>query len=416
MRVLLINKFHYLRGGAERCYFDTAKILSDHGHDLAFFSMAHPENKLSRWSRYFICEVDYENGKTSLWGKISSASKIIYNFQAQKNLEKSIKEFKPEVVHLHNIYHQLSPAIIKTLDKHKIPIVMTLHDYKLICPNYNLLVRGKIWEKSKPDKYYKCFLDRCVKDSYLKSLVCAIEAYLHKWLKIYDKIDIFISPSQFLINKFREFGFKKKIVYLPNPLSLDIGAAGYKNDLLEEKYILYFGRLSEEKGVDDLIEAYSRLITNYKLVIVGQGSGKEQLLKTVKNKNLKSKVIFVGRKQGNDLWNLVRGAEFAVMPSRWYENAPYNVIEAMALTKIVVCAKIGGLLEIVDDGKNGFLFKAGSVADLVKTMNYLINLDGKVKRKIGEQAAASIKQKNNKEIYYKNLIKIYEKVISEHKR
>lgn len=412
MRILLVNKFHYLRGGAERCYFDTARILADHNHDLAFFSMHHKENKPSRWSRFFIDEVDYENRETGLWGKICSALKIIYNFQAQKNLEKLIKEFKPEVAHLHNIYHQLSPSVIKTLKKYNIPVVMTLHDYKLICPNYNLLVRGKIWEKSRPDKYYKCFLNKGVKDSYLKSLVCTIEAYWHKWLRVYDKVDAFISPSRFLINKFKEFGFKKEIIYLPNPLFID--NISYKNNFSEEKYILYFGRLSGEKGVDDLIRAFSLLKTDCKLIIAGTGPQEEQLKKMAQEKGLDKKIIFAGYKEGAPLWNLVKQAEFVVAPSKWYENSPYNIAEAMSLTKIVVCANIGGLPEIIKNGENGFLFEAGNVADLAKVLGRLLNLNEEAKRKIGEQARRTGEEKNNKEVYYKSLMDIYGKIIGKY--
>ncbi|PIT94777.1 glycosyltransferase family 1 protein, partial [Candidatus Falkowbacteria bacterium CG10_big_fil_rev_8_21_14_0_10_38_22] len=179
MRVLLINKYHYLRGGAERSYFDTAELLASHGHEVAFFSMKHPENLPTEWSKYFIDQIDYQN-ETNLFKKITAVINIFYNFRARKNLEELINEFKPDVAHLHNIYHQLSPSIISVLKKHNIPVIMTLHDYKLICPNYNLYASGQIWEKSKPDKFYQAFLSKAVKNSYLKSFICAVEAYSHK--------------------------------------------------------------------------------------------------------------------------------------------------------------------------------------------------------------------------------------------
>ena len=301
---------------------------------------------------------------------------------------------------------------IKTLKKYNIPVVMTLHDYKLISPNYNLLRRGKIWEKSRPDKYYKCFFDRCVKDSYLKSLICTVEAYLHKWLRVYNEVDAFISPSRFLMNKFKEFGFKREIIYLPNPLLPDADQSGRGDENAMGKYILYFGRLSEEKGIGDLIKAFSLLKTSYKLVIAGAGPQKEELEKVAKEKGLEKNIIFAGRKQGVNLWKLVKEAEFVVAPSCWYENAPYSVIEAMGLTKVVVCANIGGLSEIVKDGESGFLFEAGNVNKLIKVMSRLLGLNEEEKRKIGERAAAAIREKNNKEIYYKDLVGIYEKTIS----
>lgn len=220
MKILLINKYHYLRGGAERTYFDTAEILKAHGHEIAFFSMKHPANEPTVWDKFFVDNIDYREKGNGFWKKIVSVLRIWYNFQAAKNLEALLKKFKPDVAHLHNIYHQLSPSIINVLKKHHIPMVMTLHDYKLICPNYNLLVSGKIWEKSRPNKYYLCVKDKCVQDSYAKSLVCTIEAYFHRLMRIYSKVNLFISPSKFLISKFQEFDFKKEIVYLPNPFLL----------------------------------------------------------------------------------------------------------------------------------------------------------------------------------------------------
>jgi glycosyltransferase involved in cell wall biosynthesis len=412
MRILLINKFHYLKGGSERCYFDTARILTDYGHEVAFFAMAHPENIPSPWSKYFVEEADYLQSQGGLFRKIKLAGKIIYNFQAQKNLEKLIKEFKPEVAHLHNIYHQLSPSIIRTLKKNKIPMAITLHDYKLVCPNYNLLARGKIWEKSRPAKYYKCFFDRCVKDSYVKSLVCVLEAYFHKFLKIYDQVDAFISPSRFLIEKFKEFDFEKEIKYLPNPLLFDSSEkAGERKN---HNYILYFGRLSEEKGVDDLIRAYSLLKIDSKLIIAGAGPQADSLKKLAAEKGLKEKIVFVGHQKEEALWNLVKRANFIVVPSRWYENAPYNVSEAMALTKVVICAKIGGLSEIIRDRENGFLFEPGDIGELAEKMRKILSLPEEAKNKIGERARQTIEEKNNKENYYNNLKNIYEEISSKH--
>jgi len=407
MRILLINNFHYLRGGSERCYFDTAKILADQGHETAFFSMKHPLNKSSRWSKYFIDYIDYNDKNLNLGQKIKSITKILYNFQAKKNLEKLILKFRPEVAHLHNIYHYLSPSIIHTLKKYNIPIVITLHDYKLISPNRKLYLNGKIWEKSEPDKYYKCFFDKCVKDSYLKSLVCTIEAYLHKFLKIYEKTDIFISPSQFLIDKFKDYDFNKKIIKIPNPIinqpNVLAGQTG--------KYILYFGRLSQEKGVEDLIKAYTQLETDYKLYIVGEGSQRKNLEDLVKNKDLINKIIFKGYKSGQDLWRLVNEAKFIIFPSRWYENAPYSIIEAMGLTKIVVCANLGGTKELIKNGVNGFLYKVGDIEKLANIMKDLLVNSTKY-RKIGENARELIKMKNNKYSYYDSLIKIYSRLLN----
>lgn len=403
MKILLINKYHYLKGGAERTYFDTAKILADHGHEIAFFSMKHPSNRPSRWSKYFTQQVNYQV-KSNLRDKIKAVFNIFYNLEAKSNLEQLLVEFKPDIIHLHNIYHQLSPSIIAVLKKHQLPTVMTLHDYKLICPNYNLFAQGKIWERSRPNKYYRVVFDKAIKNSYLKSLVCALEAYFHKFLGLYDKIDLFISPSRFLINKYKEFGFKNKIIYLPNAL-----AENNKTSVIApaEKYILYFGRLAPEKGIDILLKAYANLNTELKLYILGDGPIKPDLEILARKLNLINKINFISHKNGRELYEIIGGAEFVVAPSLWLENAPYGVIEAMAMGKTVIASDLGGLKEIIKNGSDGFLFKAGEIDELLKVMNYLIS-HPEIKDKIKINAIKSAALKNSQQNYYNKLIAIYD--------
>ena len=407
MRVLLINKFHYLKGGAERTYFDTARILADHGHDLAFFSMRHELNRSSRWARYFIAGVDYNQPMGAI-KKIKAAFNIFYNWEARRNLERLIKDFKPDVAHFHNIYHQLSFSIITALQKNNIPMVMTLHDHKLVCPNYNLFTRGRIWEKSQPDKYYRCFLDKCVKDSYVKSLVCTLEAYWHKFIKIYDQIDVFIAPSRHLIKKFSEFNFAREIKYIPNPL-MNIAKAK-DNCKHADKYILYFGRLSEEKGVGDLVAAYGKIKTGHKLYIVGDGPERSNLEFRIENLELTEKVSLFGHKSGDDLWDLVKNAAVIVMPSRCYENAPYSVLEAMSLGQVVIAPRLGGLPDMIKDGETGYLYKAGDSNDLAMVIKKVINNPQDINKKIGQQASKVVKERHGREIYYQSLMKIYQRI------
>lgn len=408
MKILLINKYHYSRDGGTRAYFDLAKILTAHGHEVAFFSMKHPQNEPSEWSEFFVDNIDYRDDHLSWKNKIMAVLNIFYNFEAKRKLSLLLKKFKPDIAHLHVIYHQLSPSIIDTLKKNKIPMVMTLHDYKLICPNYNLLVRGKIWERSKPAKYYRCFFDRCVKDSYLKSLVCTLEAYLHKFLRLYEKVNLYISPSQFLISKFQEYNFKKEIVYLPNPF-LPEEAKKSSAPAEASKYILYYGRLSEEKGIADLLRAYGLLKAKIPLYIVGTGP-EETELKNIVSREKISNVEFFGYRAGAELWRLVSGAEMIIVPSKWYENAPYIVVEAMALGKIVLAASIGGLTEMINDGVNGFLFESGNIDDLQKKIKYILARPEN-RESLGRQAQAAIKERNDKKKYYEKLLEIYEKAI-----
>lgn len=399
MKILIINKFHYLRGGSERAVFDLAKLLEDNGHEVINFSMQDEKNIASKYDKYFIKHVNLE--KFNLINVI----KFFYNYQAVGNLKKLIKDKKPDVAHLHNIAHQFSPAIIKVLKNNNIPVVQTLHDYKLICPNSKLYSRNEICERCLGGKYYKCFLRKCMHGSRLKSLLGMLEAYLNnKILKYYEQVDLFIAPSIFLKSKYEEFGIKNKIVYLANPLTQKID----KKNIFEttEKYILYFGRLTPEKGIDILIKAYANLHTEFKLYILGDGPMKKDLEFLTKNLGIADRVNFISYKSGQELQKIKRRAEFIVVPSLWYENAPYSVIEAMAMGKTVIASELGGLKEMIRHGVDGFLYKADDITELTKIMEYVIS-HPELKNTIGSQAIKSVSLKNDPQKYYTRLFDAY---------
>jgi glycosyltransferase involved in cell wall biosynthesis len=402
MKILLVNKFYYERDGVTRCVFDTQKILERQGHKVAIFSMRHPLNKRSNWEKYFTGEIDY-NKKTALLEKIKLACKIFYNREAAQKLTQLIKDFQPDVAHLHNIYHHLSPSVIYTLAKYHVPMVMTLHDYKLICPNYSLFLRGRIWEKCQQGRFYQCIWNRCVKDSYLKSLLAAAEAYLSK--RVYRKIKLFFAPSLFLKNKFEEYGFKGTIKHLPNAFLTE--KTPFAPLLQQNNYLFYAGRLSAEKGVDVLITAMSS-VAGIKLIIAGDGPARGRLKKLTNELGLTERIQFVGQQNKADLFRLIKDAEIIIVPSIWYENLPYAVMEAMGLTKIVVCSKVGGLPEMVKDGKTGFFFKTGDARDLALVIQRVLNLSESERNQIGEAAKKIVRGKYSPDKYYQTLINYYQ--------
>jgi glycosyltransferase involved in cell wall biosynthesis len=394
-----------MKRGGERAYLDTADILAKHDHDLAFFAMENPHNRPSRWSRYFVSASDYEAGFFDIFKNIKAILNIWYNFEAKRKLEKLIKYFKPDVAHLHNIYHQLSPSVIDVLKKYKIPIVMTLHDYKLISPAYNLSVRGRIWEKDKGAKLYKCLIDRVVKDSFFKSLVCVIEAYLHKFLKIYEKVDLFISPSTFLIGKFREYGFKGKMVKLPNPLVSD-----QIEEVSEEKdFILYYGGLSSEKGVEDLFRAIAIIDRDIRLKVIGEGLEKEKLISLSQKLGL-TQVDFLGFQNRSKIFGYLDKSLFLVVPSRCYENAPYTILEAMSRQKAIIAPRLGGIEEMIEDEKTGLLYEPGDITDLSEKIKILLS-NRELASILGKAGKESLSGKYLPDNYYQGLLKAYQEVV-----
>ncbi|MDP2923947.1 MAG: glycosyltransferase family 4 protein [Candidatus Omnitrophota bacterium] len=410
MKILLANKFFYLKGGSEYVFFDSAKLLESRGHKVIFFSMRHPRNFSSEYEKYFVSNVDYESNRFK--SKIDASLKLLYSFEAKRKIEELIKKERPDVAHLHNIYHQISPSILHSLKKFKIPIIMTLHDYKLVCPNRSLRMNESCCEECNKGKYFRCIINLCVSKSYIKSSLNMIEMYFHhSILHIYELIDIFIAPSIFLKNKIEEMGFKGEIVYLPNFIhnkELDY----FCNWQDQERIILYFGRLSKIKGLLTLLEAVRGL--NVELRIVGEGPLRSTLEYKVRKDQLKN-VCFLGYKQGEALYNEIQKAMAVILPSEWYENSPRSIIEAFSLGKPVIGSRIGGIPEFIKDKETGLTFKPGNAEDLRTKIQFFLN-NQDITKKWGENARKLIEEKFSEDKYYEEIMKLYKEAIRKAKQ
>ncbi len=401
MKILLINKFLYPKGGDAVSTLNTGKILEQRGHKVSFWGMAHPQNPRYPYQSLFVPQIDYEKSG-GLVAKISTSANILYSFRAKKNLTELLNELNPDVVHLHNFAHQISPSILDTIKSHRIPTVMTMHDYKMVCPTYKLLNKNQVCEKCKGKQFFHCAIHRCSKDSVFKSLVNVAEMYLHhRFLHIYDKIDIYISPSKFLQTKVTEMGLKAKIAYLPNCINTHDFAPKFK---WQEKSIVYVGRLTPEKGVKTLIDAVKGI--DIKLKIIGNGPLLEALKEHAKTMK---KIEFLGHLTGQRLQDEIRNSMFLIIPSQWYENNPLTVIEAFALGKPVLGARIGGIPELVEDWKHGLTFTPGSVSDLKEKIMLMLENENKIPE-MGKAARHFVVKHLNADVYYDNLMQIYENI------
>ena len=406
MRILLINKFLYSKGGDAVCTLSMGDLLRSKGHEVVFWGMEHSCNPDYPYKELFVSRIDFNNLCGS-YKQVKAALNMLYSFEAKNKMGELLKQFKPDIVHLHNFAHQISPSVLHILKRHRIPIVTTMHDYKMICASYILLNNGKVCELCRNGKYYNCFLQGCVKSSRAKSLLNTIEMYLHhNILHIYDLINVFISPSMFLKNKLEEMGFKGKIVYIPNFVDVLEYEPKYG---WEEKIIVYFGRLSQGKGIRTLIEAVKRL--DVKLKIIGDGPIREELERMVKGESI-SNVEFLGYKTGDDLKNEIKKSMFVVVPSEWYENNPISILEAFALGKPVIGAEIGGIPEIIQDNITGLFFAAGNVNDLRDRIKLLLEEAHKIEL-MGRSARVFVEEKFNSNLFYNKLIKIYESILGE---
>ncbi|MFC1622479.1 glycosyltransferase family 4 protein [Patescibacteria group bacterium] len=353
MNILMINKFYFEKGGAERYFFDLKKMLENKSHNVIPLAMQHKENLKSEYTKYFVSEISTQP-TWNIWQDLRTVGRFLWSWEARRKLQKLISKNKIDIAHIHNIYHQISPSILPVLKKNKIPVVMTVHDYALISANYNLYQLKKMNTK------------------FVHKIICGFERFLHhKVLNVYKKnIDKFICPSQFVKNKLIQGGFdKSKLVVVPHFIDTQIhtDVNTNKRGQNDEKYILYFGRLSEEKGVQILIKAMQEL-PNVKLKIAGQGCFKPNLESEVLKLKLKN-VEFLGFKNQTDLQKLILDSELVIIPSLAPETFGLSALETMALGKTVIASRVGALPELIS---NEFLFKPGDVKELVQKIKELV--------------------------------------------
>ena len=353
MKILLVNKFHYMKGGSERYYFTLAEAFKSLGHEVIFFAMKDEKNIACDQEKYFVSNASVKGGIKS---KMNMVLHIAYSKEAYKNMKLLCEKEKPDIVILNLVHKQITCSIIDAIKdvNPNIKIIWTMHDLITICPSYTMLDgQGNICEKCINGDFKNCFKNKCIHGSTLMSYLSYYEAKQIKKHKWYDKVDLFVCPSNFYKKKLEESGYiKSKIVWMRNPLSLD---TKYELNDHDDGYILYFGRLSKEKGVKTLIDSMKDI--NYKLIILGTGPIEDELHEYVKNNNI-SNIEFKGFQQGEALTNYIRNARCVVLPSEWYENGPYSAMEAMALGKPLIVSNLGGLPELVDDTKNGYIYKS----------------------------------------------------------
>jgi len=408
MKILLINKFLYPEGGDAISTLNTGSLLSKKGHEVIYWGMEAPENPELPYKEYFVSHVDY-NRPSGIFHQLKLSSNILYSLEAKAKMSSLILKVKPDIVHLNNFAHQISPSILDVFKKYNIPMVMTLRDLKLVCPYWYLLLNGKPCEMCKGGKYYWCFINKCTKGSFLKSLLNTMEMYLHhKILHTYDLIDVFISPSVFVKEKIKEMRFTRDTVYLPN--FIDGGDYIPEFDSTD-KVISYFGRLSTEKGLFVLLDAIKAV--DVQLKVIGKGPLEERLKSKVEREKIEN-VSFIGYKKGDELKNEIKKSMMAVLPSVCYENNPRSVLESFALGKPVIGSRIGGIPELVKDGITGLTFEPGNPRDLRNKIQVLVKDPDKI-IEMGKNARRFVETKFNPEIHYQELMKVYNMAIGRKK-
>jgi glycosyltransferase involved in cell wall biosynthesis len=405
MKVLMINKFYYMRGGTERYCFDMTGLLERKGHTVIPFAMQHERNLESKYARYFVKEISFErsaNPRKPL-NSLKAAMRAIYSREARQKLERLIRDEGPDIAYLHNIHHQLSLSILPVLRRHKIPIVWRLHDYSLFCPNSLFYSRDDVCEACVGGRYYQIVLRGCRRGSQAASLVACLGSYLDRWLRLADLVDLFIAPSHFLRAKMIQHGLNaERLIVMPNFVECNTFESIPPTETTED-YLLYFGRLSREKGLGTLIQAMARM-PDGKLKIVGDGPQRQELEALAKNM-APGRVEFTGYQQRERLLATLKSAQFVVLPSEWYENCPYTILEAFAVGKPVIASDIGGVPELIENGRDGLLFEPGNVGELVNRIQFLLYSPHKTQQ-LGINGQRKIKERYGADLHYTSFIEV----------
>ncbi|HEY2704605.1 MAG TPA: glycosyltransferase [Candidatus Dormibacteraeota bacterium] len=368
MRILHVNKFLHRRGGAEAYMEDVADRQRAAGHRIAFFAMDHPDNSPSEFGRHFPSRVELNPPPRSLHGRAAAVGRMLHSPSARRGIEAVLEEFRPDVVHLHNIYHQLSPSILRPLERRGVAAVMTLHDYKLACPTYRLLDHGEVCTACVGRRFHNAVLRRCESGSRGASAVVALELSLHTLFGAYRPVGVFVCPSEFMARTMRAAGvFPDRLRTLRHFANTD-GVAVRQGP---GEAVVFAGRLSAEKGVDVLVEAVAAR-PGALLEVLGDGPDRAAL-EALAAARAPGRIRFHGSVPKARVEEMVRAARAVAVPSRWYENQPMIVLEAFACGVPVVATTLGGLPELVEPGLDGLLVPAADVPALTGALGALLD-------------------------------------------
>ena len=362
LRILLVNKFLYVKGGAERAFFDYDAALLRRGHETIHFAMDHPDNQASPWSRYFVSPVAYDRPGASRH-KLTAAARLFFSPEVRRQVSRLVREAAPDVAVLHNVYHQLGPALALELAARGVPMAMVLHDYKVTCPRYTRLRAGRVCCACGGGRFSMALRHRCGGSAARGALLAAAAYWEWRALRTYHRIERYIAPSRYLIGAVEEMGFPFPIELLRNPVAVPPTPA----DPTSGRALGFAGRLSAEKGLNLLLDAAAAL-PDIPLRIAGEGPLRASLERRIQSEGLRH-VHLLGHLPHARLLGEIASWRGAVVPSVWPENCPYGVLEPMSLGIPVVGTLLGGLPELIRG--RGLLVPPGDARALQTAMRTL---------------------------------------------
>jgi glycosyltransferase involved in cell wall biosynthesis len=399
--LLAINNYYYRRGGAEVLFLEHNRLFENIGWQVVPFAMRHTKNLATPWSDYFPDEIEL-GSDYGLAAKLVRAPRVIYSLQARQKMDALLASVRPQIAHVHNIYHHLSPSVLPLLMERGIPIVMTVHDLKLACPAYSMLRGGKPCERCRGGKLYNVAVNRCIKGSLALSSLIMLEAYVHRALKLYAaNVDRFVVPSRFLLDKLVQWGWaRERFIHIPNFVDIDRFKPGTETG----RRFVYCGRLDEAKGVETLVRAAA--VARQPLTLIGSGPLEARL--RALGGELGADIRFPGYLTKDAVAAAIAEARAVVVPSECHENAPLALLEAYAAGRPVIGSRIAGIPELIREDETGALYQTASVEALAEALARFARLADARVATMGAAGRAWVERDFNAAIYLQRQFELYD--------
>ena len=392
MNILVIHNSYQQPGGEDVVVAQETRLLQQHGHQVATY----------RRSNHEIDSLSFAE-KTGLLGRIISAN------DSKLAVRTILRDFKPDVVHVHNTFLMVSPSVYDACQEENVPVVQTLHNYRLLCPAATLFRDGRLCEECMTHSLLHSVGHACYRDSYAMSATIALTLKVHRVRQTWNRgIDAYIALSDFVRNKHVHSGLPASRVQVkPNFVDPDPGERVRPGD-----YALYVGRLSPEKGVSTLVEAWRRVPRDVPLVIAGEGPLRQELVAVVEKERLHN-VRFVGRLDRNQVYAAMKNAAFLVVPSVWNEPFGLIIAEAFACGTPVIGASVGAIPEMLEDGVTGLHFAPNDPEALARKVAWAWAHLRQVAA-MGKAARRAYEERYTGSTNYRLLMSIYGSAIDSH--
>lgn len=408
-RVLQVDKFLRRQGGAPAYMLELAELQRRAGIEVEFYAMADEGNLPARFADDFAPPMELSAPAGALRAKAVTAARMVWNRPAARGIGRVLDHFRPEVVHVHNVYHQLSPSILAAVASRDIPLVMTVHDPKLVCTNYHQLAGDEVCTRCTERRtFVPALRTRCVDGSLAASAVLAVEGTIHRLARLYGPVDRFICPSRYLLDQLRRGGvFPDRLVHVPHGIDTsDIAPGDGAGDGL-----LFVGRLTPEKGVHQLIDA---VVRHPELRLTILGDGPERAALSARAEATGGRIRVPGPVPKAEVVRAMRASRAVIVPSTWPENQPMAILEAMAAARPVVATDLGGSAELVHDGETGLVVPAGDVAALGAALTRLAG-DPALAERLGRAGRRAVVERHAPDHHLAAVLDVYAEASGRHR-